>query len=135
VSKPPTIAELTWQRDLVFEAISGAQRLTIDGDGRQGPSPVQTLAVSVAGCMAVDVAHILARGRHPFRAIRSRIVADRAATEPHRFVKIALSFTVEGDVPGDAVERAIALSHDKYCSVWHSMREDIAFSTSYDVRR
>ena len=135
MSKPPTIADLTWQHDLVFAAVSGTQQLTIDGDSRKGPSPVQTLAVSIAGCMSVDVAHILTRGRHPFRAIRSRIVADRAAHEPHRFLKVSLTFTVEGDVPGDAVERAIALSHEKYCSVWHSMREDIAFSTAYDVRR
>ena len=53
--------------------------------------------------------------------------------QPHRIVAMTITFTVEGDVPADAVGRAIALSHNKYCSVWHSMREDITFTTHYDV--
>jgi putative redox protein len=134
VSKPPTIAELTWQHDLVFEAASGIQRITTDGDSRQGPSPLQLLAVALAGCMSADVAYTLTKGRHAFRSLRCRIVADRAQDTPHRFVKVVISFVVEGSVPPDAVSRAIALSHEKYCSVWHSMREDIAFSTDYELR-
>jgi len=134
VAKPPTIADLTWQHDLVFEATSGSQRLTLDGDSQHGPSPVQTLAMSLAGCMAVDVAHILTKGRHPFRSIRSRIVADRAQDNPHRFVKVTLTFTIEGDLSSESVSRAIALSHDKYCSVWHSMRQDIMFTTAFEVQ-
>ena len=46
---------------------------------------------------------------------------------------MALHFRLEGEVPAHAVERAIALSHDKYCSVWHSLRQDIAFETSFEV--
>jgi putative redox protein len=134
VAKPPTIADLTWQHDLVYEATSGTQRLTIDGDSEQGPSPVQILAISLAGCMAVDVAHILTKGRHRFRAIRAHIVADRAQDNPHRFVKVMLTFSVEGDLSSDSVGRAVALSHDKYCSVWHSMRQDIAFTTAFVVQ-
>ena len=134
MSKPPTVAELRWQRDLVFEAASGTQRLTLDGDSDAGPSPVQTLAMSLAGCMAVDVAHILTKGRHDFRAIQARLVADRAPDAPHRFLKITLTFMVDGALAPEAVERAIALSHDKYCSVWHSMRQDIVFTTAFEVR-
>jgi len=84
--------------------------------------------------MAVDVAHILTKGRHPFRSIRSRIVADRAQDNPHRFVKVTLTFTIEGDLSSESVSRAIALSHDKYCSVWHSMRQDIMFTTAFEVQ-
>jgi len=134
VSKPPTIADLTWQHDLVFEATSATQRLTLDGDGQLAPSPIQALAISLAGCMAVDIAHILTKGRHPFRAIRTHIVADRAQDAPHRFVKVTLAFTVEGDLSSESVGRAIALSHDKYCSVWHSMRQDIMFTTAFEVQ-
>ena len=135
MAKPPTTAELTWRHALVFDAVSGTQRLTIDGDSKEAASPVQTLAISIAGCMAVDLAHILNKGRHSYRAIGARIVADRAQETPHRFLKVTLTFTVEGDIPHDAVARAIALSHEKYCSVWHSMRQDIAFMTAYDVKR
>jgi putative redox protein len=131
VPKPPTIADFRWQRDLVFQATSGTQTIVIDGDSREGPSPVQTLAFSVAGCMSVDVAHILTKGHHPLRAFRAHLVADRAQEDPHRFLRLTLHFVVEGDVPADAVDRAIALSHEKYCSVWHSMRQDIEFHISW----
>lgn len=133
--KPPIIADLAWQHDLVFEATSGTQRMVVDGDSTEGPSPVQMLAISLAGCMAADVAHILIKGRHPFLAIRSQIVADRAQEDPHRLLKVTVTFTVVGDLRAEVVERAIALSHEKYCSVWHSMREDIVFTTGYDVHQ
>jgi putative redox protein len=83
--------------------------------------------------MAMDVAHMLSRGRHPFRALRCRLVADRADDSPHRITAAALHFIVEGDVPADAVERAIALSREKYCSVWHSMRQDITLQTTVEI--
>lgn len=132
--KPPTTAALTWKHGLVFEASTGAQALTLDGDSREGPSPVQTLAISLAGCMSIDVAHILQKGRHPLTALHSDVVAERAQDNPHRFVRVTLRFDVSGGVPREAVERAIALSREKYCSVWHSMREDIELTTVCDVR-
>jgi putative redox protein len=132
--KPPTVVDLRWQHDLAYEASSGTQSLIVDGDGRDGPSPVQMLGISLAGCMSVDLAHILAKGRHPFRGIRSQLVTDRAQEDPRRVVRMTLRFTVEGDVSPDTVDRAIALSREKYCSVWHSMRQDIDFTTAYDVQ-
>jgi putative redox protein len=131
VPKPPTVADLRWQHDLVFEATSGTQTITVDGDSREGPSPVQILAFSLAGCMAADLAHMLTKGRHRFRALQGHVVGDRSQENPHRFVRLTLHFVVEGDVPGDAVDRAIALSHEKYCSVWHSMRQDIEFHVTW----
>jgi putative redox protein len=131
VLKPPTVAVLRWQHHLVFEATSGTQTITLDGDSREGPSPVQTLAFSIAGCMAADLAHMLTKGRHPFLGLQGRVVGDRSQENPHRFVRLTLHFVVEGDVPGDAVDRAIALSREKYCSVWHSMRQDIEFHVTW----
>ena len=132
--KPPTVADLTWKQGLVFEATSASQSMIVDGDSREGPSPVQALAFALAGCMSADLAAILTKGRQPFRAIRAHLVADRSQENPHRFLRIKLDFIVEGDVAADAVARAIALSHEKYCSVWHSMRQDIEFTTAYDIR-
>lgn len=131
--KPPAFATLTWQHGLAFQATSGANSMALDGDSREGPSPVQMLAVALAGCMSVDVAHILQKGRHSFDSLRSEIVAERAPHDPHRFVRVTLRFVVRGCVPPGAVDRAIALSRRKYCSVWHSMRQDIELATSYDV--
>lgn len=82
----------------------------------------------------MDLAFHLARARHPLRALRSRLVAERAQDDPHRFIGVTLHLTVEGDVPRDAIERAIQLSRDKYCSVWHSMRQDIDLQVTFDVR-
>jgi putative redox protein len=134
VGKPPTVADLTWIGGLKFSSVSGATSITIDGDSSAGPSPVQALAFALAGCMAVDVVFILTKGRHPVRGLRAHLVGHRAQEEPHRFLKLELTFDVEGAVPVEAVERAIALSRDKYCSVWHTLNHDIDFQVTCDVR-
>jgi putative redox protein len=134
VEKPPTIVDLTWTHDLVLDGTSGKASMTLDSAGVAGPSPVQALGFAVAGCMTMDVAYILTKGRQIFRALRSHLVADRAAEDPHRIIRMHLQVTVEGEVPADAVARALALSYEKYCSVWHSMRQDIVFTTSHDVQ-
>ncbi len=131
--KPPTVADLQWQRDLVFHIDSAGRTMTMDGDSKAGPSPVQTLAFALAGCMSTDVAFVLAKGRHAIRSMRAHFVGDRAQEDPHRFVRMNLRFTIEGDVSAEAIERAIALSRDKYCSVWHSMRQDIDFTVSFEL--
>jgi putative redox protein len=128
VPKPPTVVDLTWIGDLKFSGTSDRAAMTLDSAGDAGPSPVQALGFAIAGCMTVDVAHILTRGRHAFRALRSHLVADRAPSDPHRFLRITLEIVVEGKLPKDAVDRAIALSRSTYCSVWHSMRQDIEFT-------
>jgi len=131
--KAPIPADLTWLGDLKFAVTVNDHSLTIDSASKAGPSPVEALVVSLAGCMSIDVAHILTRGRHPFTAIRSHIVAERAPEDPHRLTRVHLHMKVEGGAPRDVVDRAVALSHDKYCSVWHSMRQDIDFQISADV--
>jgi putative redox protein len=60
-------------------------------------------------------------------------MGERREESPRYFVRFTIHFQVTGDVPAHAVERAIQLSHDKYCSVWHSLRNDIALSTSFEV--
>jgi putative redox protein len=134
VAKPPTIVDLEWTGDLVLSGTSDKSSITLDSSGVEGPSPVQALAFALAGCMTMDVGYILMKGRQPFRALRSHLVADRAPEDPHRIVRMHLQVTVAGDVPADAVARAIALSYDKYCSVWHSMRQDIVFTITHDVQ-
>ena len=133
MAKLPTVVDLTWVGDLILSGTSDKSSITLDSSGLAGPSPVQALGFAMAGCMTMDVGYILTKGRHPFTALRSHLVADRAQDEPHRFVRMHLHVTVHGEVPPDAVARAIALSHGKYCSVWHSMRQDIEFTATHDV--
>lgn len=133
MAKPPVIAELVWSDALRFEATSGRISTVIDGDSTAGPSPVQMLVFGLAGCMAADVVDIVRKGRHPLAGLTARIVAERAQEPPTRVLRAQLQFQLRGDVPPAVVERAIALSRDRYCSVWHSLREDIELSTSFDI--
>jgi putative redox protein len=134
MGKPPVEATLVWNSDLSFTATSAGTTVSIDGNSTAAPSPVQTLAISLAGCMAMDIVSILVKGRHPLRGLTATIVADRASEEPRRLIRAKLRYSVEGDIPHAAVERAIALSRDKYCSVWHSLRTDIELETGFEVR-
>lgn len=132
--KPPTTATLTWQGELRFAARSGATEIVLDSEGAAGPSPVQAVAMALAGCMAIDVADIVTKGRHQFTALEATITGQRREDPPRRFVSFTLHFTITGSVPDHVMERAILLSREKYCSVWHSLREDIPFETSFEVR-
>ncbi|MGE3275168.1 MAG: OsmC family protein [Vicinamibacterales bacterium] len=134
MSKPPIDAHLVWEGDLRFATESGPARLTLDGQGAAGPSPMQALAMGLAGCMAIDVVDIIRKGRHPVTGLEARLSAQRAEDPPRRFTAVTLHYVVSGAVPVAVVERAIALSREKYCSVWHSMRQDIALETSFEVR-
>ena len=132
-TKPPTTVELIWEHDLVFGGRSGNNQLALDSASSAGPSPMQALAFALAGCMAMDVVHVLAKGRVDLRGLRTDLTAERSPENPHRFTAVTLHFTVTGDVPDDKVERAIALSREKYCSVWHSMRQDIDLTVTYEI--
>lgn len=131
---PSVTLELDWQGEKRFAGRSDGIDLTLDGDRKAGPSPVQALAFALAGCMAIDVVHVLEKGRLGLEGLRARLVAERAPESPRRLVRVDLHFVVTGDVPADRAERAIALSREKYCSVWHSLRPDIAFTTSYEIQ-
>ena len=132
--KPPITAELLWSEQLRFGATSGPSAIVIDGDGAAGPSPMQLAAWGIAGCMATDVVSILQKGRHPLTGLRASFSGERAPAPPRHFTRLTLAFHVSGAVPPDAVERAIALSREKYCSVWHSFRRDIEFTTTFEIR-
>jgi putative redox protein len=131
--KPPVAAELVWSDSLRFGATSGPNAIVVDGDAAAGPSPMQLAAFGLAGCMAIDVVSILQKGRHPLSGLRASFSGERAGEPPRRYTRITLHFHVTGAVPAEAIERAIALSRDKYCSVWHSFRQDIEFTTTYAV--
>jgi putative redox protein len=131
--KAPTSLELIWEHDLVFAGQSGHASMVLDSAGAAGPSPVQALAFALAGCMGMDVVHILRKGRHDLRGLKIALTAERAQEDPHRITAIKLEVYVTGPVPRDQIQRAIDLSHEKYCSVWHSMRQDIPFESSFTV--
>src|SRR5262245_3137554 len=123
-TKAPTTLELVWEHDLVLGGRSGNVSMTLDSAAVEGPSPVQALGFAIAGCMAMDVVHILRKARHDLKGLKVALTAERAQQDPHRITSVKLDYTITGNVPKDAVQRALDLSRDKYCSVWHSMRQD-----------
>jgi putative redox protein len=131
--KAPTTLELVWEHDLVFNGRSADATMVLDSAGQAGPSPVQALAFALAGCMGMDLVHILRKGRLDLQGLKISLSADRAQEDPHRITAVTIEFTVTGNVPKEQIQRAIDLSHDKYCSVWHSMRQDIGFTTSISL--
>ena len=132
-ARPPLVAELVWSGELRFEGSVGRNTTAGDGDGKQAASPVDHAAVALAGCMAADVVDIIRKGRHPLTALRVTFTGARAEQPPRRFTEISLRFDIQGGVPPEAVERAITLSREKYCSVLHTFRDDIAFSTDFHI--
>jgi putative redox protein len=131
---PDMKATLEWQRDLVFTATT--QRgydLDFDANIQWGCMPVEGLVMSLAGCMAIDVVSILGKMRCPPESFTMDISATRHPTPPQRITKVVMKLHLKGDVPSDKVERAISLSEEKYCSVTHSLREDIEIVTEFDV--
>ena len=135
MAKPPVELDLVWSGELRFEGRAGPVSLVLDGDGAAGPTPVQALGFALAGCMAADLVHILRKGRYEVGSVRARLRGERAESDPRRYVRVDLHFVVGGDAPDDRVERALALSRETYCSVWHSLRPDILFTTSFERTR
>lgn len=131
--KPPTVVALVWEHDLVLGGRAGETELRLDSASKEGPSPMQALGFALAACMAMDVIHMLKKGRHDLRGLRADLKAERAPEDPRRFTGIELKYTITGSVPEPAVERAIQLSREKYCSVWHSMRQDVQLDVTYEI--
>ena len=106
-----------------------------DGGGRNlAPRPMETLLAGAGACTAYDVVLILQRGRHDVTGCEVKVQAERAETEPKVFTRINLHFTVRGRNLADAVvTRAIALSHEKYCSATIMLAKTAEIGTSFEV--
>jgi putative redox protein len=127
-------ARVAWTGEgLAFEGgAPGGPAVVVDGDGRDGPTPVTMLLIAIAACAAADVVDIVRRMRVAIRAVAVDVEAVRADDHPRRLVRVELAFRVHGGVPDDQgkVERAIELSKEKYCSVLHSLREDVTVTSA-----
>ncbi len=106
-----------------------------DGGGRNlAPRPMETLLAGAGGCTAYDVVLILKRGRHDVRGCQVKINAERAQTDPKVFTRIQMHFSVSGrGLAPAAVERAIALSHDKFCSATIMLGKTALIETSFEL--
>lgn len=104
------------------------------GGNNLAPRPMEMLLTGTGGCTAYDVVLILKRGRADVRGCDVSVKAERADNDPKVFTKIHFHFTVSGkDLKPEAVERAINLSHDKYCSATIMMAKTAEITHSYEI--
>lgn len=105
-----------------------------NGGANLAPRPMETVLAGTGGCTAYDVVLILKRGRHDVRGCSVKLSSERADTDPKVFTKIHMHFTVTGrGIPEQAVERAIVMSHDKYCSASIMLAKTAEITTSYEL--
>ncbi len=104
------------------------------GGQNMAPRPMETLLAGTGGCTAYDVVLILKRGRHQVQGCSVKLTSERAETDPKVFTKIHMHFIVTGTgISAQAVERAIAMSHDKYCSASIMLGKTATITTSFDL--
>ena len=125
---------------MAFAAETGSGHLLMmdgaaDGGGRNlAPRPMETVLAGTGGCTAYDVVLILQRGRHDVRGCQVKVTSDRATTDPKVFTKIHMHFTLSGMGLTDvAVERAVRMSHEKYCSASIMLAKTAEITTSFEI--
>ena len=106
-----------------------------DGGGRNlAPRPMETVLAGTGACTAYDVVLILKRGRHAVSGCQVKVSAERAAQDPKVFTHIRMHFIVSGQsLPAAAVERAITLSHERYCSASIMLAKTAEITTSFEI--
>lgn len=134
---------VTWLGNggMAFSAETGSgHQVTMDGPPEAGgknsaPRPMELILAGTGGCSAFDVVLILQRARQEISACNVQLTAERAETEPKVFTKINLHFTVKGKNLGlTKVERAVKLSHEKYCSATTMLAKTTEITYSIEIQ-
>lgn len=129
-----------WHEGMSFVAETGSGHLVCmdgapEGGGRNlAPRPMELLLAGTGGCTAYDVVLILRRGRHEISGCELRLEAERAETDPKVFTRINMHFVVSGrNLKPEAVERAVKLSAEKYCSASIMLGKTAAITHSFEL--
>ncbi len=111
-------AKATWIEKQRFDGIaSSGHKIVVDGDKTAGNSPMELVLIGLCGCTGYDVVSILQKKREPLTSLQVRAEAERAKDPPSVYTGIKLVYRVGGKVSRKAVEDAVRLSKEKYCSV------------------
>lgn len=125
---------LTWEKDLVFTARIRGYSFEYDPKAQEGCFPTDTFLMSVAGCLGIDVVMFLQKMRAEISEFEIETSGERNPVPPQYFksIKIVIHISGKGITP-KKMDRAISLSQEKYCSVYHSLRKDMDFNVSYKI--
>lgn len=126
---------LEWDKDLIFRVrTQRGYEVEYDAHLQWGCSPTETLLMSAAGCLAIDVLFFLQKMRAEIKSFRIDFSSRRNPTPPQYYKSIEMVIHVSGKgLTPKKLDRAISLSREKYCSVYHSLRRDIEFKVSYKI--
>lgn len=128
------IAHAEWKQDEVFIGTAeNGNTITIDADAAHihGPSPMEAVLMALCSCTSVDVVSILRKKRQELTGLRVSAAAEQAPSPPRVFTHIKLTYTVRGKLSRRAVEDAVSLSKNKYCSV--SLMLEKAAKIEYEI--
>ncbi len=132
---PVNKGRLNLERDLYF--IGTTQRgyeVEFDVKYEEGCSPTETFLLSIAGCLSIDIVHILRRMRCEISKYEVEVEGARNLTPPQYYTSVDMMIHISGEgITQKKIDRAIALSRDKYCSVYHSLRKDIEVNVMYEI--
>ncbi len=130
---PVTKGTLTWERELIF--VGRTQRgyeIEFDAEIQWGCAPTESLLLSLAGCMGIDVVSFLTKMKVKLENFKIEIIGERNPTPPQYYKAIEMILHISGEnITTKQIERAISLSQEKYCSVYHSLRKDLRVTTRY----
>ncbi|MBI5142315.1 MAG: OsmC family protein [Nitrospirae bacterium] len=132
---PENKATLTWDKDLIF--VGRTQRgYEIDFDARVewGCMPTESLMLSLAGCMGIDAMHFLKKMRARVASFKLDITGTRNPTPPQFYTAMHMKISIAGkNITPAKMDKVIALSQEKYCSVYHSLRKDMKVTVDYTI--
>jgi putative redox protein len=126
---------LTWDKDLIF--LGRTQRgyeIDFDAQAQWGCIPTESLLMSVAGCLAIDVVSFLQKMKAVISKFKIEITGERNPTPPQYYKHIEMLIHISGEnITPRKLDRVIALSQEKYCSVYHSLRKDLEVKVRYVI--
>ena len=131
---------VTLQEGSTFEGVSGSEhRVTMDvapevGGRNLGLRPMEMVLLGLGGCTAIDVLHMLRKGRQPITDMRVELDAERADDVPKVFTRIHLHFVLTGaGLDPHKIERAINLSASKYCSASMMLNKTAEMTHDFEI--
>jgi len=132
---PVVKATLTWDKDLIFVGRTNeGYEIEFDANVQWGCKPTDALLLSLAGCMGIDVVMFLQKMRMEITGFKITTVGERNPSPPQYFRSIEMTLYITGrNLDTRKIERAVSLSHEKYCSVYNSLRKDMDVKVKYVV--
>ena len=121
-------------RQFVATSGTGHHLLLDDAAGNSGAKPIELVAIALAGCTAFDVINILRKKRQQVTAYEVKVEADQASNPPQVFTEVRIHHVLTGnDISPQAVEDAIRLSEEKYCSVGAMVQQSAELHTTFEI--